>query len=74
MGIVYVVFVPSEGYLTDFDPYDGRIKYSENLVEAMIFERLQTALIVQKFLCWVHYKGERLVTIAPFPHNQPIGG
>lgn len=74
MDFAYVVYVPGLGYLVDSLTEAPWYVFSENIMDAVLFPDTTTVGIVQRFLCWSFFKGERVVSIAPFPPNLRVGG
>jgi hypothetical protein len=72
MDFAYVIYVPGLGYLTDSLTEAPWFTWSEEILEAVLFESTTAAGIVQRYLCWSFFKGERVVSIAPFPVNLRV--
>lgn len=73
MEMAYVVYVVGEGYLVDTLTQAPFVVFSEDIMDAMLFESVKLAGVVQRYLCWSFFKGERVVSIAPFPPNLRVG-
>lgn len=72
MDIGYTLHVPNLGYFVDIGTQAPFVTFSEDIIDAMVFEDVKTAQIVQRYLCWVFFKGERSVGLSPFPHNLVV--
>lgn len=67
MEMAYVIFVPTLGYLKDSLKAPPWYTFSDDLLEAVMFNDYEKAQTVQRFLCFSFFNGERTVTICPFP-------
>lgn len=73
MDFAYVIYVVGLGYLVDSLTEAPWYVFSEDIMDAVMFQDTTSVGIVQRFLCWNFFKGERTVSIAPFPPNMRVG-
>ena len=73
MEMGYVITVVGLGYLVDVLTEEPWFVFSEDPLDAAIFEDTMSVGMVQRYLCWSFFKGEKFVSIAPFPVNTTIG-
>lgn len=72
MEFAYVIYCQGLGYLVDSLTEEPWFTWSEEITDAMLFGDTASVGIVQRFLCWSFFKGERMVGIAPFPLNLRV--
>lgn len=68
----YVIYVPGLGYLADTLMHDPWYVWDEDILQAAVFDTWVSVCMVQKYLCWGYFKGERAVSVAPFPVNLRV--